>query len=654
MFTDMVGYTALGQKNETLSLALVEEQKKLIRPTLAKHNGREVKTMGDAFLVEFPNAVDAVRCAYDIQRAIREFNLSLASDKRIHLRVGVHVGEVVESQGDISGDAVNVASRIEPLAPDGGVCVTSQVYDFVRGKVDLPLLSAGPKTLKNVSAPIDVYSMVMPWEEEHAEISRQLDSKRVAVLPFVNMSSDSGDEYFADGVTEELISTISNIAELSVISRTSTSKFKGGGKTISEIGNELRAGSILEGSVRKADNSIRVTAQLIDANNDRHLWSRTYDRELKDVFALQGDIARQVASALQVSILSPEMERIGKEPTGNPNAVNLYLKGRYLWNRRGIEDLKKAAEYFEKSIKEDPSFPLGYAGLADCHLLLYFNWNLDPNSNLEEARRMAGRAIELDPGLAEARATQADILWCDYKPREAEEEFKRAIELKPNYATAHQWYFWQLVYELRWDEAQEHIETAAELDPLSSAINWNLSTFSYLKRDYREALELAKKVLDLNPTSGMFHLGLMEVYGRLGMLDDAKMEGELGVRFLQSTHPYVGKAVEAALAAYEDDKAKVAILLPELELHLEESVNTAFTMAGLHFYLGETDVGFEWLEKSLSRRESSIWLLGLDPELDGIRADPRYLNLLDRVGLGLLKNKNPWPIRAQSFSKIGE
>src|SRR5579863_7921124 len=166
MFTDMVGYTALGQRDETLSLALVEEQRKLVRPTLTKHNGREVKTIGDAFLVEFSNAVDAVRCAYDIQRTIREFNLSIASDKRIHLRIGVHVGEVVESSGDISGDAVNLASRIEPIAEDGGVCLTRQVYDHVKHKIDLPLSSLGPRSLKNVTEPTEVYKLVMPWNQD--------------------------------------------------------------------------------------------------------------------------------------------------------------------------------------------------------------------------------------------------------------------------------------------------------------------------------------------------------------------------------------------------------------------------------------------------------------------------------------------------------
>src|SRR5215831_11678663 len=198
MYTDMVGYTALGQKNESLSLALVDEQRKLVRPILSKHNGREVKTMGDAFLVEFPSSLDAVRCAYDIQRAARELNISLPEDRRVHLRVGIHLGDVVESSGDISGDAVNVASRIQPLAEDGGVCLTRQVYDQVRNKFDLQLSSLGSRQLKNVAVPAEVFKMVMPWTGKES-MSAELNRKRIAVLPFSNMSADPNDAYFTDG-----------------------------------------------------------------------------------------------------------------------------------------------------------------------------------------------------------------------------------------------------------------------------------------------------------------------------------------------------------------------------------------------------------------------------------------------------------------------
>ena len=252
MYTDMVGYTALGQQNESLSLELVEEQRKLARPIFETHNGREVKTMGDAFLVEFPSAVDAVRCAYDVQKSIREFNLSLASERKIHLRIGVHLGEVVDVGGDILGDAVNVASRIEPLAEDGGVCLSRQVYDQVQRKLEFRLSSLGPRALKNVIEPVEVFRIMMPWEDERSPEVVGLDRKRIAVLPFVNMSPDPNDSYFADGITEEIISTVSGISGLRVISRTSMMHYRGTSKTLKEIGREVEAGSVLEGSLRKA------------------------------------------------------------------------------------------------------------------------------------------------------------------------------------------------------------------------------------------------------------------------------------------------------------------------------------------------------------------------------------------------------------------
>ena len=325
MYTDMVGYTALGQRNESLSLALVDEQRKLVRPVLVRHGGREVKTMGDAFLVEFPSALDAVRCAYDIQRATREFNIPLPEERRVRLRVGIHLGDVVESQGDISGDAVNVASRIESMAEDGGVCLTRQVFDHVQNKFDLQLTSLGTRTLKNVSMPLELYKVKMPWEQEKPAETPQFEKTRIAVLPFANMSPDPGDEYFADGTTEEMISTLSNISNLTTISRTSVMQYKGVRKNLPDIGRELRAGSILEGSVRKSGSRVRITVQLIDAVEDKHVWAQSYDRELQDVFAVQSDVAKNVAEALRVKLLAREASQIQKKPTENMDAYLAYL-----------------------------------------------------------------------------------------------------------------------------------------------------------------------------------------------------------------------------------------------------------------------------------------------------------------------------------------
>jgi TolB-like protein/Tfp pilus assembly protein PilF len=630
MFTDMVGYTALGQRNESLSLTLVEEQRKIIRPILSRYDGREIKTMGDAFLVEFTNALDAVKCAYDIQRATREFNVPLPAERRIHLKVGLHLGDVVESQGDISGDAVNVASRVYPLAEDGGVCITRQVYDQVKGKFELPQVSIGPKALKNVSEPVEVFRVVMPWEQPDSS-TVAFPRDRVAILPFRSMSPDPNDEYFAEGMTEEIISTVSGISGLKVISRTSVMGYKGTTKKVEEIGRELKVGSVLEGSFRKAGNRIRVTTQLIDVADDEHLWAQNYDRNLDDVFEVQSDVAKQVADALKVKILSSEKERIERKPTDSTTAYTLYLKGRYLWNKRGLEDLKKAAETFEQVVKEDPTFALGYVGAADSYLTLRNNYGIDVDANLERAKRTVTKALELDPGLAEAHATKGLMLRHEYNLRQAEEEFKKAIELKPGYAMAHMWYHIVLLDQLRSDEALEQIQKAVELDPLSPVINIDYGSFYYYRKDYSKALEFFRRSVELGYVAG--HGFEAFAYGKMKMFDDATREVAIWVEHMQGSFPSARVAADAIGAWLKDDRQTLKRLLPEFEEYVRETSLDSYFIASPHFYLGELDKGFEWLERAYSEKLPSLMDIQWDDNFDGIRTDPRYLDLLRRLGL---------------------
>ena len=279
MFTDLVGYTALTQRNEALAMQLLEEHRRLVRPFFPKHNGREVKTIGDAFLVEFASALEATRCAFDIQQSLNELNSGRQEDRRVLLRVGIHLGDVIHDQNDVYGDAVNIASRIEPLASPGGICVSQQVYDQIKNKFEFPLSTLGEKTLKNVSEPVEVYRVILPWEKK-SESESSLEKTRIAVLPFTNMSSNPEEGYFADGMTEELITSLSGVRQLTVIARTSVMGYKGTTKKVREIGRELEVGSVLEGSVRKAGNKVRITAQLIDAATEGHLWAQNYDRQL--------------------------------------------------------------------------------------------------------------------------------------------------------------------------------------------------------------------------------------------------------------------------------------------------------------------------------------------------------------------------------------
>ena len=639
MYTDMVGYTALGQRNESLSLALVEEQRKLIRSILVRHSGREVKTMGDAFLVEFPNASDSVRCAYDIQRAIREFNLSLVSDKRIHLRIGIHLGEVVESPGDISGDAVNVASRIYPLAEDGGVCLTRQVYDQVSNKTELQMTSIGVKPLKNVSTPVEVYKMEMPWEQPApSKEAVALPRDRIAILPFANMSPDPNDEYFADSITDEIITTVSGISGLSVISRTSAMVYKGASKRLGEIGRELGVGSILEGSFKKAGNKIRVTTQLIDVAVDKHLWAQNYDRNLDDIFEVQSDVAKQVAEALKVRILSPERERIEKKPTESTLAYTLYLKGRHFWNMRFSgstdemkENVKSALKCFEQAVAEDPGFALGYVGQADCCLVTRLN-RVEPEANLQRAKEMVDKAIELDPGLAEAHTTRGGVLSGEYLFKDEENEYLKAFELKPSYSLAHYWYYLLLVRELRWEEALEQIEKALELDPLSPIFNTGLAGFYFDRRDYGKALELYRRAIELGVSAA--HGMIADIYGRMRMYADMRREFAAWVELERGSLPWARVYADFYIAYYENDRQKCRNLLPELEAYTEKERGfDAVDVAIRYFRLGEINKGFEWLERSYSKREWSLGSIKPLPELDGVRDDPRYLDLVKRLGL---------------------
>ena len=631
MFTDMVGYTALGQRNESLSLALVEEQRRLIRPVLARHTGREIKTMGDAFLVEFPNALDAVRCAYDIQRATREFNISLSADKRIHLRIGLHLGDVVESHGDVSGDAVNVASRIEPLAEDGGVCLTRQVYDQVKGKFELPLASLGLKALKNVTETIEVFRLVMPWEQPASTETGTFPANRIAILPFTSLSSNPEDGYFADGMTEEIISTVSGISGLKVISRTSVMGYKGTTKKVEEIGRELKVGSVLEGSFRKAGNRIRVTTQLISVADDEHLWAENYDRSLDDVFEVQSDVAKRVADALRVRILTPEKERIGRKPTENTTAFTLYLKGRYLWNKRGLEDMKEAARLFEQATGEDPLFALGYVGQADCCLVIRSNWGIDRDSNFQKAKRLVARALDLDPDLAEAHASKGLMLMGEYDLAKAEEEFKTAIELKPNYSMAHMWYYQVLSAQLRWQEALSQIEKTLELDPLSPVANVNLATYYQTNREYGRAIELNRRAAELGAHGS--HFAMAVCYGNLRMFDEMKRELAIHVEQARPTFPGATVARDGAIAYFENDNQALERLLPQIETRLDETGLDAFAVAFCYFHIGNEAKGFEWLERSYSRREDSLFGIQVQPDLEHVRNDPRYVDLLKRIGL---------------------
>ncbi len=512
MFTDLVGYSALTQKNEALALELLDEHRKILRPLFPKHNGREIETAGDSFFVEFQSAVEATQCAIEIQSALHERNKDQPELRQIRLRIGLHIGDVVYMEDHVHGDGVNIAARLEPLAAPGGICISEDVARQIRNKVPYPVIQLPAEKLKNISMPMDIYCIALPWlSKQQRSKKRPFPKKliayglafavlislviwffsktassvqessnsevRLAVLPFKNISTSADDEYFADGMTEELISTLAKIGGLNVIARTSVMKYKITNKDIFQIGNELMVGTILEGSVRKTADKARITVTLVNASNQEHIWSDEYTRELKDIFMVQSEIAQDVASELKIRLVSSEKEQLDKKPTSDPVASIEYYVGNSHLAKRTPQGIRTAITHYEKSIAQDPGFAPAYTNLAYCYTLVgvagYGNIARDVAE--QKARQAVMKALELDPTLAEAYAALGYIKFrIDWDWKGAEKEFKRAIELKPGYATAHEWYGLFLAVQGRMDEALREMNKAYMLDPQSPSVNTGL------------------------------------------------------------------------------------------------------------------------------------------------------------------------------------
>ena len=632
MFTDIVGYTSLSQSDEALALDLLEEHQTLVRPFFPKHNGREIKTMGDAFLVEFASALEAVNCSVEIQQALRNLNFNRPSERKIILRIGIHVGDVVHSRDDVYGDAVNVASRIESLAEDGGVCLTRQVYDHVHNKFKLPLLSLGPKLLKNVSAPVEVYKMVMPWQGEKILGSTRFDRRRIAVLPFANISRDSTDEYFADGMTEELIATMSRLQGLRVIARTSVMGYKAGQKKINEVARELDVGTVLEGSVRKSGDKVRITVQLIDSSSSEHLWAESYDRELKDVLAIQTEIAKMVAEELKIHLLSQERAAIEKRQTVNPEAYTLYLKGRFYWNERTEENVNKAVKCFQQAVNIDPDFALAYSGLADSYnTLADYEW-MAPSQAGVLAKKFSTSALKIDQSLAEAHASLGFTLMNHFwNFVGAEAEFKMATELRPSYAPAYHWYALLLFYLRRFEDARSQEERAIDIDPYSRAVNSGLSLYLAILGKTDEAMDRFHQVIKLNPEFATVHAWKSMVHAWLSEYDSAIEDAK---RAVQIDDTPFHKSVLGWVYAVAGKKAEAQCILDGLELEAgDDKYVSPIWIAAAEFALGNTNEAFARLHKALVERDPDLLYFGSLPWFEEYRSDPRWEQIDAKMGI---------------------
>ena len=473
--------------------------------------------------------------------------------------------------------------------------------------------------------------MIRPQQSGAATIPQ----KSIAVLPFENLSDDKSNAYFTEGVQDEILTRLAKVADLKVISRTSTQYFKSAPENLPQIAKQLGVSNILEGSVQKANDQVRVNVQLINALTEAHLWADTYDRKLTDIFAVESDIAKSIADALQAKLSSSAEHVLASRPTDNAEAHELYLKGRYFWNRRTGENLKKAADYFQQSIGKDPRYALAYSGLADCHVLLpaYPELGSNPRDELPKALEAARKAVELDDTLAEAHTSLARALASNLQLSAAMSEFKRAIELNPNYATAHQWFGECLQSQGRVEEALAELKRAQELDPLSLIINSVLGFAFDTVGKSDEAITQLHKTIEMDPNFANAHGMLGNVLEHRGQLKEAVVEYEK----CSGSDP-IDLAQLAAAYFLIGRKAEAQQLWDKLKSLSERQYVPAYSMAVVQLAFGDKEGAIRLLEKSYEDHapfDSADlgWIL-VDHRLDPLRSDPRFKKLITRIFSG--------------------
>jgi TolB-like protein/class 3 adenylate cyclase/tetratricopeptide (TPR) repeat protein len=533
---DVAGFCRLIGIDEEGTLAQLKALRKtLFDPKIAEHHGRVVKNTGDGALVEFASVVDAVRCADEIQRGVAEQNIDVPEDKRIELRIGIHVGDIIIDENDIFGDGVNIAARLEGIAEPGGICISDDAHRQIRGKIDIAFEDIGPQALKNISEPmrawrfhVSIGAAPIPNPSVRPTPALALpDKPSIAVLPFQNMSCDPEQEYFADGMVEDIITGLSRSKSLFVIARNSTFTYKGKAVDIKQVGRELGVRYVLEGSVRKSGNRVRITGQLIDAATGTHLWADRFDSQLEDIFDLQDRVTGSVIGAISPQLERAEIERAQRKPTGSLKAYDYYLRAFANFYKYTSETCIEALKLTRIANDLDPEFAKGYALGANCYIQIKaFGWSTDVAQEIAEARRLARRAIELDRDDASVLATAGMAL--AYVVGEVEEGaalLSRAINLDPNLVSARHFRGWTHIYLGEGDAAIEQFHVALRLSPLDPRIysaHTGMAYAHFFGGRYEDATSWATTAMRQQPKFLSAHRVVIASHAVCGRFDEAR------------------------------------------------------------------------------------------------------------------------------------
>jgi adenylate cyclase len=605
---DIVGYSRLMGSDESGTLAAMKRcRAEILDPKIAQHRGRIVKLTGDGMLVEFSSIVNAVACADDVQRAAAQRNQSVLEDKRIEFRIGIHLGDVIVEEGDIFGDGVNVAARLEGIAEPGGIAVSASVRDHVGTRLELSFEDRGEHTLKNIKEPIRVYAIAprraLPLKVNKAALSaaREKHKQLVAVLPFTNMSGDPEQEYFSDGITEDIITDLSKVSNLYVVARNTAFTYKGRSVQVKQVAAELGVDFVLEGSVRKVGQRVRITGQLIDAKHGGHVWADRFDRDLTDIFAIQDEITHAIVDQLKIKLLPEEKRAIETEPTRNVEAYTYYLRGRqfsHTWTR---PYLLLARRMFATAVALDPEYARAYAGMADCESALR-DWHAGEYT-LEGILGLSAKALALDPNLAEAHASRGLALHQDGRDDEALVEFEKALSLEPD------------LYE----------------------VNFHYGRFLFMQGKFESAITFFTRAAEIRPDDYLSPIHLMSACHSLGLQKERENWASTGLeraeRALERHPENSGPAHRGALAlAHMGDAERAKAWVKRAEAIDPDDIVAQYNIACVHALLNECDVALDILEALLPQSScyQILWFKH-DSDLDSVRDHPRFQKMLDAI-----------------------
>ena len=530
---DVVGYSRLMAADEAGTLAALKRHREVVfDPAVAAHNGRIVKLIGDGTIVEFGSVVDAVNCALSVQRRNGALPDEGFGQSKIILRIGVNLGDVIIEGDDIYGDGVNIAARLEPLAEPGGICVSSIVNESIGNRIDVRFQDGGEISVKNIDRPIRVWmwhpgaTPLAAAKSNAAKSEPNGATASIAILPFTNMSGDPEQEYFSDGITEDIITDLSKIAGLTVIARNSSFTYKGRSVDIRTVGRDLGVRSVLEGSIRRADKRVRITAQLVDAATGGHLWAERYDRDLTDIFEVQDDVTRRIVDALKVTLSPAENARLSAGGTSSTDAYDYVLRGRelLLGKTKNRETFEQSTKLFMRALEIDPNYPKAYAALSMAYNLDYQNrWSDNPDSSLPLAKRYAEQAIEKDPNEPFARLVASWAAIFEKDLDRATSEVNTALRLNPNFALAYSNLGSIHNYSGRPLEAIPVLERAMRLDPAFKAQNLHFLGIAHLLAGkYETAAALLRERILLVPGTDFSRVFLASALGYLSEVDEAR------------------------------------------------------------------------------------------------------------------------------------